>query len=86
MANAVTKFIPGLATKKTVASVTAALQKTIDDLTIVENESNAEYDRREKEIEAVELHLANLARKNADAVEEAAKAAKVRAKIEALLS
>ena len=73
------KFIPGFGPKKTVASVTNAFQKTIADLLSIENESNAEHD-------VLDAQIVALANKQSALLEEAEKAAKVRVKLEALLS
>ena len=73
------KFIPGLGPKKTVASVTAAFQKAITDLLQIEEQNHAEYDNTEKRI-------SNLLADNQARLAEAEKAAKVRVKLEALLS
>lgn len=72
-------FVPTTVKKKTVASVTAALQKTINDLLYVETQAacNAENMRAEANrlTEQAELEAA-----------EADKAAKVRVKLEGLLN
>lgn len=73
------KFIAGLSPKKTVASVTAALQKTINDLLHVEQQNNAQYDNLQKEMARIDADMDA-------AMQEAEQAAKVRAKLEALLA
>ena len=73
------KFVPGLGPKKTVASVTAAFQKAINDLLHIEQQQNAEYDLVEKQI-------ARLEDEQTQRMTEAEKAAKVRLKLEGLLN
>lgn len=73
------KFVPGFSPKKTVASVTAAFQKTIADLLHIEQQSNAEHD-------VLDAQIVKLSNKQSELLDEAEKAAKVRVKLEALLS
>ena len=75
----ITKFVPTTFKPKTVASVTAAFQKAITDLLQIEEQNHAEYDNTEKRI-------SNLLADNQARLAEAEKAAKVRVKLEALLS
>jgi len=84
------KFVPTSFKPKTVASVTAAFQKAINDLLQIEQQSNAKHDLIEKQMLQYQNDhavLINAMGNDQDAaLAEAEKAAKVRVKLEALLS
>ena len=74
------KFVPtSFKQPKTVASVTAAFQKAINDLLQIEQDNNAAYDNAEKQIMQIEAD-------NEARLTEAKRAASVRVKLEGLLS